>query len=184
MRGSSSACGLAARTCWQARSTARPVRGLPGLGPGQLDRETDEIHTGPRRHPDLGLERTGRPAQMNVRRSRPVERDGQLSLGPGAHPERHPIAVAARQMQVGVMVDVEVGPLAIRRRFELDVQPPPSRSARHPPSPRPGRPCSAHRAARPSTRSVNDAGPSFEIAARHDLAAILQIDDVDVIKVD
>jgi len=64
-----------------------PVRGFSRLGPGHVYGKADEIHSGSRRHTDLGFKRAGRAAQIDEGVARSIEGHGEVARGLGADPE-------------------------------------------------------------------------------------------------
>ena len=104
--------GLASSTVWHASSAVDQSTGFARLGPGQVDGEADEIDARLGRQPDLRLEDARRAAQEDILLARPIEGDVQVArrLGPG--PKAHAVAMALAEGQIGLVIDVEVGPVA------------------------------------------------------------------------
>ena len=112
MRGSKQGSRIGVQHGLALRLHAGPIHRLAGLGPRHADRKADEIHARAGRQLDLAAERTGRPAQIGKCLAGPIESNRQVPGGFCPAPESDLVAVAGSQCQVGMMVDVKVGPRA------------------------------------------------------------------------
>jgi hypothetical protein len=160
-----------------------PVDRLPRARPRQIDRKAHKRGPCLAGHPDLRLVSIRGPAQEDVRIAWPVEGDRHLAGGLGAGPKAHAVPMVLSQGQVGVMIDVEIGPIAAGRGPERHVQ-----------TGRPVAPAAplhfdlADRVSlcfRPDIPPAGEGGRSrFEIAPRKHVMPVAEVLHADVVEVD
>ena len=103
---------------------AGPIHRFPGRWPRETHRETHEIDAHVGRQLDLLPERTRRPSQIDEGLTGTIERDREIPRRLGPSPKADTVSASFSQTEFGVVINVEVGPPAVRRGFEVDLKPP------------------------------------------------------------
>ena len=105
-----------------SRIDGLPVLGFAWLRPWKAHRERDEIHSRVGRHFDLGHERVRRTAESDEGFARPMKFDVQGPCRSRLRPNPDAIAMTGNDVQIGPMIEMEVGPLSIWRCGESHMQ--------------------------------------------------------------